>query len=107
MTKLEQLNDALEAALSELAQANALLAELRAASQNASALSAWRPIETAPRDGTNILLSNLGFGLVDELPFTGYWDASVNGFAMQHVGNLCGFAKPTHWMPLPTPPKEV
>ncbi len=65
----------------------------------------WQPIETAPKDGTNIVLTPLGFGHRSHASFVGYWVPEVNGFAVQHVGHMHGLAKPTHWMPLPEPPE--
>ena len=67
----------------------------------------WQPIETAPKDGTNILLVNRR-GLMA----TGLWMAGIRGrgwflrggtkpdtFFNDHHG-------PTHWMPLPPPPRS-
>ena len=65
----------------------------------------WRPIETAPKDGTHIL------GWDGNTQTTvkwwqwhggrGYWDLVEWGaYAEDGEGN------PTHWMPLPDPPKE-
>ena len=54
----------------------------------------WQPIETAPRDGAEILgyHQSLGVWIVS-------WDSDEEGFSP-------GF-QPTHWMPLPEPPKET
>lgn len=56
----------------------------------------WQPIETAPKDGTRILLWG-------DLPDwdgcfyeVGYWDESIGGFTCD--------VEPTHWQPLPKPP---
>ena len=59
--------------------------------------SGWLPIETAPKDGGEMLLYN-GYVCI------GYWHGFEKVF--------CSFAnivpgidvKPTHWMPLPDPP---
>ena len=53
----------------------------------------WQPIDTAPKDGTAVLLSNGG-----GLPVIG--DRSGNhGWTFR-----AGVFQPTHWMPLPSPP---
>ena len=57
-------------------------------------MSEWREIETAPHDGTNILVSHKGADWVFVARwFKGYWKANSV------------YCKPTHWMPLPEPPK--
>jgi hypothetical protein len=67
----------------------------------------WQPIETAPRDGSLVLLQPCDHR---ELPFIGSWD---------HVGRFTTSPKMwlgytygamsegdvTHWMPLPEPPE--
>lgn len=69
-------------------------------------MSEWQPIETAPRDGTLVLLWWDG----DFAP-VGFWqDGWV--YTMTQARNLDGAVidillgyEPTHWMPLPEPPK--
>lgn len=59
----------------------------------------WQPIETAPKDGTEILLfSGWDIGLC-------YWrnDSCFLGWTWG-AGNR--FNNPSHWMPLPQPPGE-
>lgn len=62
----------------------------------------WRPIETAPKDGTEVLAtSNYGDGVhhAEVTAFCkGRWVVSNDddGYAMQF--------HPSHWMPLPKPP---
>jgi hypothetical protein len=73
----------------------------------------WQPIETAPKDGTEVLLFMPGYGgrvklgsfRVDD-GFSGnenplWLDDSYDDFS-------CGYAStpldPTHWMALPLPP---
>ncbi len=72
-----------------------LLAELKAA----WAREAWLPIETAPRDGTHILLCS------HEGILIGFWNTLSNeGFTHDlDRGNY----QPTHWMPLPPPPEQA
>jgi Lar family restriction alleviation protein len=60
----------------------------------------WQDISTAPRDGRCVLLSESG------LSFIGWWVKLSNGnpgWEWRGDGRL----NPTHWMPLPAPPKEV
>lgn len=59
----------------------------------------WQPIETAPKDGSHILLTD---GISCEVCFyCGYWQGSYyDGYGFEYNND-----PPTHWMPLPTPPK--
>jgi hypothetical protein len=77
-------------------------------------MSEWQPIETAPRDGTWIIVA--GTSKVDpdyNVLFSEYGDDAV-GMSIakwdarqwrdqwdDYYGPDC----PTHWMPLPEPPK--
>lgn len=56
----------------------------------------WQPIETAPKDGTRILVvSKIGVGIT-------VWREKANS-AGDQPGWVCGYS-PTRWMPLPVPP---
>lgn len=63
----------------------------------------WQPIETAPKDGTAILVcegENIGVVLWRQQAFT-------NGEMEWCAQDCCDgvtIYKPTHWMPLPKPP---
>lgn len=70
-----------------------------------SEMERWQPIETAPKDGTNVLLINRALNQA-----AGLWMNSISGvgwylrsgirpdvFFNSHYG-------PTHWMPLPAAP---
>lgn len=67
----------------------------------------WQPIETAPKDGMRILACWRAGSIVWESPSIVRWH--FDGWAVDCVGR--GLAKgsysPTHWLPLPTPPKEA
>lgn len=59
-------------------------------------MTEWQPIETAPKDGTPILVCDKG-----PYAYVAEW--------FQHSRTWIGADKmywePTHWMPLPEPPK--
>jgi hypothetical protein len=59
----------------------------------------WQPMETAPRDGSWILLCNQ----VDCLAVSGYWDVRDDDW-MTDV-NLPYFI-PAYWLPLPAAPSQ-
>lgn len=59
----------------------------------------WRPIETTPKDGTELLLFD-GFMYLGSYA----WTAENGDVLFQGSGPAF---KPTHWMPLPAPPKPV
>jgi len=78
-------------------------------------MNTWQPIDTAPMDGTDIIV---GFDCAtvwivhvawwrngDEFGATpedrGWW-SYVRGSVAQE--QLDGYRTPTHWMPLPEPP---
>lgn len=69
-------------------------------------MSEWRPIETAPKDGTDILVCvrDTDICLVvdwdDEASRPGWNWATLDG--PHYHENLF-----SHWMPLPAPPKET
>ena len=62
----------------------------------------WQTIETAPKDGTNILL----YVFSHEPDYgVGYWNGDYWSMTV-HADRLYDeFGSPTHWMPLPEPPK--
>lgn len=73
-----------------------------------AAVPAWQPIETAPKDGTNVLLLNragnmaCGMWMESRGLGTGWFLRGGSGpdlFFNYHHG-------PTHWMPLPPAPEE-
>jgi hypothetical protein len=100
----------LEASLPRWIRAQYMLDELWRAylMGKAAGASTWQPIETAPKDGTNVLLvnrrGNIAAGLWRDGLFGergGWWlrgGNAPNTFFNDHHG-------PTHWMPLPAAPK--
>lgn len=72
----------------------------------------WQTIDTAPRDGTRVMLYKFHDGLGWHVLGHGYFvgdDPVVRGWVTSGFtdppGNL-GLAAPSHWMPLPNPPEE-
>lgn len=90
-------------------------------------MNAWQPIETAPMDGTEILLASVGqvfqgvsvadrvtigqYATGDQLlKFVGDTDYPdeyevIEPFWISWDGGFTEENPPTHWMPLPEPPK--
>jgi hypothetical protein len=66
--------------------------------------SDWRPIKTAPTDGTLIFL----YEELQNKPhvFVGSWWQGPNWGYFEDNGPEPRGWKPTHWMPLPAPPTE-
>jgi hypothetical protein len=76
----------------------------------------WQPIETAPKDVDRILIADAGAVEVGEwVPWTTYVSDLQAGWrdAKYEDGDEWGSKRtfdqnkrqPTHWMPLPSPPK--
>lgn len=58
----------------------------------------WQPIETAPKDGTRILTYRQGY--VENMAVA--WSYELGWHPV--FGDI--WPNPTHWMPLPSPPKD-
>ena len=72
----------------------------------------WRPIETAPKDGTAIVVWGQPQSTDDvhfsrPSAFTAYWDDMGGTFCLSGADWRGPFIHPTHWRPLPAPPKEM
>lgn len=67
----------------------------------------WQPIETAPKDGTRILTCKIIAGEKRILcPAVNEWnDPSRTGLGSLGWWASTALTDPTHWMPLPGPPK--
>ena len=61
----------------------------------------WQPIETAPKDGTKVLIFVMGKNVMQASysRCNEYW---IDCWC----SNMSGVYSPTHWQPLPKPPKE-
>ena len=86
--------------------------------------SQWQPIETAPKDGTSILIYTTGrhwregwsdeeFGEgnknpeVMEASWQPWYSDEMEGWMPANLDEEYGrFYEATHWMPLPEPPKD-
>lgn len=71
----------------------------------------WQDIATAPRDGTWVLLAggsiNYGWCRDDRPPaVTSQYMDGCWQFAWYDSGYYGEYETPTHWMPLPSPPRE-
>ena len=67
----------------------------------------WQPIETAPRDGTYILLGWFLEGGGGGHPEVAFWHSTKQLWCSSRLLNAEGYYSPTHWQPLPEPPKEI
>jgi hypothetical protein len=63
-------------------------------------MTEWQPIETAPKDGTKIIVYRPN---AEYQPIVGvdYWSKELGNV----WANSNEHRQPTHWMPLPEPPK--
>lgn len=93
-------------------KAAAVMSELIAALEAAQE-DRWRPIETAPKDGTSILLYYPDSGVIEGMWFERYENGNGGQWSVvsidQHGCGCCAddSDQPTHWMPLPAPPKDT
>ena len=62
----------------------------------------WKPIDTAPKDGTIVLFAGEFDYPNDWRIKMGYWAAYENEWHL-----FGGSWKPSHWMPLPAPPSNA
>ena len=107
--RFRELLAALEAARGDAAEAkqNGYELGLLAAARE----DGWQPIETAPKDGTWVLLAggDIDYGWDDPskpASVVGQWtaDSECWQFAWYDGGFYGEYETPTHWRPLPAPP---
>ncbi len=66
----------------------------------------WQPIETAPRDGCFVLVYVAEpFSDSTQQICVSVWDSDLDGWMTDLPAGGWDFVDPTHWMPLPEPPK--
>lgn len=90
-----------------------LRSAIRLLQSRAPATAGWRTIDSAPRDGTRIVIAkNMGepWGWVRGIG--GYERArGIEGWiafcGFNDVPGVLGLAEPTHWQPLPEPPSPI
>lgn len=85
-------------------------------------MTQWQPIESAPKDGTEIIVIHCthydaGLGTIVDGPFTASfcndeWQSSWDGEEVAEYMDWSGtdyksIMDPTHWMPLPSPPEAA
>lgn len=58
----------------------------------------WQPIETAPKDGNDMLIVTHWKDI-----YVGYWDLMDERFMESEYVVIY---EPTHWMPIPKPPVQ-
>ena len=81
-----------------------ILAGMRIRNEGLAMTSEWQPIETAPKDGSEILgwCHGLGRHIVS-------WGCqpqhNPRHFWISSTCNINHIDQPTHWMPLPAPPR--
>ncbi len=69
----------------------------------------WQPIETAPKDGTCVLVSNGGGVWAAKFKdvYQSGWKPPCPWFSLMlnkdHIPSRLQKGRPTHWMPLPEP----
>ncbi len=76
----------------------------------------WQPIETAPKDGTNILVYDPPSEYYSGGIFIVFWDREYKRSSKTwcvicsedgETGSWATISHPTHWMPLPEPPNSA
>lgn len=63
----------------------------------------WKTIDSAPKDGTNILVYTY------EIITCAFWCSDYKSWRLSIAGSYAeeDDVDPTHWIPLPKPPEEV
>lgn len=69
----------------------------------------WQAIETAPKDGTDILVFTRIEPEGVEVQQVAHWDGGDDEQYPWQVSDGSAYNRDmfTHWMPLPTPPTEI
>ena len=65
----------------------------------------WQPISTAPKDGTHIIAFRTSKPDHIESMYWAEYDEGGGAWHWSYDGDSPTQNQPTHWMPLPEPPK--
>lgn len=84
--------------------ASTYIEELEAKLARLREAQGWRPIETAPRDGTRIMAYEPS---ADSKNHEIWWEDDCGGPFQGWTDDWDTEPEPTHWMPLPEPPQET
>ena len=111
LNQMDMAGDAIEAGRYDeaLLHVRSLHAEARAALSEAKA-GGWQPIETAPKDGRHILISDgervsVG-GWLTDIDHGADWEGQIGMAGWWAVDLGPNSDKPTAWQPLPAPPAQ-
>jgi hypothetical protein len=66
----------------------------------------WQSIESAPKDGTAVLLFAAD-GICVGLFRADEWVISQGDYVPREAGDAFWVGEPSHWMPLPEPPAQT
>ena len=94
----------------DLSAIKTILAALQLSLDAVEPVDAWRPIETAPKDGTAVRVWDGSYQLDAWFDIDDGFSGDPNPLWLSGDGNdnSCGYyytpCNPTHWQPLPTPP---
>lgn len=64
----------------------------------------WQPIETAPKDGVEVMLYYEDWLGQKDMVISGHWDEKGQDSTWEHS---LGYGDADMWMPLPAPPKAT
>jgi hypothetical protein len=63
-------------------------------------MSEWQPIETAPRDGTRVIVADTDVWMT----CARFWPCNMHW--IEDAASGLRLNEPTHWMPAPPPPRS-
>jgi hypothetical protein len=84
---------------------NVAVREMQAELAALKAAQEWRGIESAPKDGTWVLVIDSEYGDHGGA-FVARYTEAFSGSWLINTSHIPHIVYPTHWQPLPTPPQE-